>query len=1132
MVRENHTDRWLHSAAASTKTGRRIAGLWTGRGKILNVALAVLVSVIGATRAHAVEGTWSYAVQVSAVGSESPNKITLSWPTDTVPNYTSPTPSSFNVYRKAVTDTSWTLLTTTPLAGTATSYEDANGIAVGTAYDYKVVKAYSGANGYGYVRAGIKVPLVEARGKVLLITGLTATEESSLATELARLVDDLVGDGWIVARQNFLPTDSVANVKTYITNAYNADPTNVKAVFLLGRVPVPYSGLWTSDAGNRAPDGHYAPDDHSGAWPADVYYGVIGGSWTDTGASINAKAYPEGGTNSSGAPGRLSNVPGDGKFDQKQIPAPVVLQVGRVDFTGMVGQDSWDPPNQLSFPSPTELLRRYLNKEHAYRQGQIAIQRRAIVYDGLGVRQGEAMAASGFRSFAPIVGAAQVRNLMSETNDTQGTWYPIVSSSGGDYLLSWIGGSGSSYGVNGPGSPRTGDVQTIHRDVVNGDVRTAFNLMLGSWFGDWDQPNDFMRAFLATPTYGLAAMWSGRPHWFLHPLGLGETLGFCTQLTQNNTTGYENQVNNYANNVHIALMGDPTLRLFPVAPPTAVTVSSGSGNAVVSWTASTEPTLAGYHVYRASSSAGPFTRVTTSLVTGTSFTHTGAPSGAATYLVRAVKLETTASGTYYNPSQGAFWSGTIGGGDTTPPTVQSLTISASTSSTLTYQLTFSESVTGVNSGDFATATTGAASASVGTVSGSGASYTIVVNYSGGSGTVRLDLNASGTGIADAANNPLSGGANGQTYTINSGTWQTSDIGAVGAAGSYSEASGVFTVDGSGADIWGAADEFRFVYQQKSGDGTIIARVTAVENTDGWAKAGIMIRDSLSANAPHAMMLVGPANNSGLAYRSTSGGSTTFTSGAWSWLPTWIKLVRSGNTFTGYQSQDGSTWSQVGSITISLAANAYVGLAVTSHNDGTLCTATLDNVSLDFASQPSGWSQADVGAVAAAGSYSEASGVFTVDGSGADIWDTADEFHYVYKQKSGDGTFTARVTAVENTHGWAKAGIMIRDSLNANAPHAMMLMGPANNSGLAYRSTSGGTTTFASGAWSWLPTWIRVVRSGNTFTGYQSQDGTTWTQVGSVTITLAANAYVGLAVTSHNDGTLCTATIDNLAGDWP
>jgi hypothetical protein len=137
-------------------------------------------------------------------------------------------------------------------------------------------------------------------------------------------------------------------------------------------------------------------------------------------------------------------------------------------------------------------------------------------------------------------------------------------------------------------------------------------------------------------------------------MGLGETLGFGTRLTQNNGGNglYQNEINPAAGQIHIALMGDPTLRLHVVAPPTQLNAVT-TGNAVnLNWTASTDPVL-GYHVYRASSANTAFVRLTTSPVNGNSYIDaTG--GGAGRYMVRAVTLQTSPSGSYYNPSVGAF----------------------------------------------------------------------------------------------------------------------------------------------------------------------------------------------------------------------------------------------------------------------------------------------------------------------------------------------------------------------------------------------------------------------------------------------------------------------------------------------
>src|SRR5207244_1765054 len=161
-----------------------------------------------------------------------------------------------------------------------------------------------------------------------------------------------------------------------------------------------------------------------------------------------------------------------------------------------------------------------------------------------------------------------------------------------------------------------------------------------------------------------------------------------------------------------------------------------------------------------------------------------------------------------------------------------------------------------------------------------------------------------------------------------------DIGAVGAAGSARQSSGTFTVDGSGGDIWGAADEFQFVRKKLSGDGEIKARVASIDNTNTWAKAGVMIRETLTAGAMHASMVLSAGGATACQRRTSTGGSSSSTAGPAATAPRWIRVTRSGSTFTGFVSSDGSSWTQVGTASISMVADVFIGLAVTSHNDGT------------------------------------------------------------------------------------------------------------------------------------------------------------------------------------------------------
>jgi hypothetical protein len=386
------------------------------------------------------------------------------------------------------------------------------------------------------------------------------------------------------------------------------------------------------------------------------------------------------------------------------------------------------------------------------------------------------------------------------------------------------------------------------------------------------------------------------------------------------------------------------------------------------------------------------------------------------------------------------------------------------------------------------------------------------------------VSAVNAGGAESANSTQASATTANLGPLPSG-WSGGDVGSVAAAGSAGYTNGVYTVIGSGADIWNTADESYFVRQQITGDCDIRARVVSLDNTHGSAKAGVMIRESLNANSAHALVNVTPSAGAEFIRRTTTGGSSTATGNAGITAPHWVRLVRSGNTFTAYRSSDGASWTTIGSDTIAMGTTVYAGLVVTSHNDGVLATATVDNVSVT--ALPSPWQTGDIGAVAATGSATQTNGTFTVNGSGADIWDSADEFRYVYQTASGDCEMVARVAAVTNTNSWAKAGVMIRESLNANSSHALVAVTPGNGVSFQRRGSTGGASSDTNNSGLGAPYWVRIVRSGSTFTAYRSADGTNWTTIGSQTISMSSTVYIGLAVTSHADGTLCPATFNNV-----
>ncbi|MFM7245332.1 MAG: fibronectin type III domain-containing protein, partial [Planctomycetaceae bacterium] len=656
----------------------------------------------------------------------------------------------------------------------------------------------------------------------------------------------------------------------------------------------------------------------------------------------------------------------------------------------------------------------------------------------------------------------------------------------------------------------------------------------------------------------------------------------------------------------------------------------------------------------------------------------------------------------------------------------------------------------------------------------------------GSGTWYVSVSSHGNygdlGMYDLSVNDLPAG------------WASADIGNVGVLGDADHAAGGFTVAGAGAAVGGTSDAFRFAWQKLTGDGSIVARVTGNQNTSGWAKAGVEIRESLAANSKHVALVTTATQVVQLISRATTGGSSATVSGAAAaFAPTWVRLVRVGNVITASRSADGASWTIVGTVTVAMGATVSIGLLSSANTTALVNQATFTNVSLTgtinaaetvnalpapagvavrqgggasfvvswqpvagatgyvieradngvdftsvftaassatswtntglagamryfyrvrtsdasgrsapsaivsginrpspvteaavtslsnsqlvlnwietsgetgyrierstdnttftqlatvgvnvpsytatgltagtqywfrispmsgsgdgnpvvitgstsgfqavsdlaFASKastaiglewtaipgatgyrierstngttfttlstaaagtttyvdtsvavlgkyyyrvvslsgsteanpsqtiftaapaavalPKPWTAADVGDVAGEGATGLQSGKFILIGSGTAIGGAADSFRFTQQALVGDGSIVARVAAVENTGGWAKAAVMIRESADVNARQAVMVVSATNGIAWQYRQNVGGSGVVVAGPTTQAaPAWIRVARAGNRFTGAWSADGITWSEVGSITIPMGASALVGLASTS-------------------
>jgi hypothetical protein len=561
----------------------------------------------------------SAAVELRATVSPAVPRVTLHW---------NPSPYSVTgqtVSRRIAGTTAWEF--NTVLAPSAVSWSDSTA-ANQTLYEYRVERVHSsplGAVAEGWIWAGSEVPAVENRGRVIL--AVDATMASPLEAELDRLGRDLEGDGWEVLRTDVPRTATPAQARDAIRGWYALDPARTRAVLLVGRIPVAYSG-------QICPDGHWDPppkDHHRGAWPTDAYYGDMDGVWTDS--IVNYTVANMDGT-------RNHNVPGDGKFDVSLLVGEHLpeMAVGRIDLSNLGGISGG--------LSETELLRRYLDRLHAFRHRQgnfAALGQRALVDDNtFGPEFGFPAAVSGWTSGVALFGPS---------NTVAGDWVPALLDQ--DHLVAYGFGPGTFTGAEGVGSSA---------DFRDTRCRAVFNLLFGSFFGDWDSTDNYLRAPLASraDSSGLVSLWSGVPAWRLFPLAAGGTMvdayrHVVREVNQPNGP-FPPTDESWTNpdQCHLAIMGDPTLRSHPPKP--VVSVNAGVSGSVVtlSWSnPAGESNRLGCRVYRSTEVHGPFLRTGSQTSAGaTTFNDTPPHPGRWYYLVRSVKRETTASASYDNLSQG------------------------------------------------------------------------------------------------------------------------------------------------------------------------------------------------------------------------------------------------------------------------------------------------------------------------------------------------------------------------------------------------------------------------------------------------------------------------------------------------
>jgi hypothetical protein len=382
------------------------------------------------------------------------------------------------------------------------------------------------------------------------------------------------------------------------------------------------------------------------------------------------------------------------------------------------------------------------------------------------------------------------------------------------------------------------------------------------------------------------------------------------------------------------------------------------------------------------------------------------------------------------------------------------------------------------------------------------------------------------------------------WTSNSsGSWSARDIGTPTPPGGQTvdPVSGTWMVKGGGTGISGTADQFHFLWQTLTADGGAAAHVTAQTATSPPAAAGVLLRTSLDAASPYYAALVTPGNGIEIQDRATLGAGTTQVVNLAGAAPAYVWAGHTGNTFTTYTSSDGYTWSPVpgSAVTLNLGSGLLAGLAVTAGSSAVANTATMDTVAVSAAPPApvppvpclAPWTCADIGTPAPAGSqaFDPNNGTWTINAGGADITGTADQFRFIQRPLSGDGSIIAHVTSQTNTSSNAKAGLMLRASTDPGAPNYAVLVSPGAGIKVQVRKTQGGSTAKLANPAGTTPAYLKITRSGTILTAYTSADGVTWTLItgSTVTLVLGSAPLQGLAVTSHKAGSLGTVTFDGV-----
>ncbi len=651
------------------------------------------------------------------------------------------------------------------------------------------------------------------------------------------------------------------------------------------------------------------------------------------------------------------------------------------------------------------------------------------------------------------------------------------------------------------------------------------------------------------------------------------------------------------------------------AAPTDFNAAGTTAGVSLEWAPVQDSTLTGYDVYRSSSLTGTYALLNSTPLAATSFTDITALGGA-TYYYKVTAYDSTI-GTQSLATLGeATALVTTKAAPATPANFTATGVAGAIS--LSWSAVSDPTLAGYNvyssssaSGPFSLLNSTPISAT---------SYSDNTTEAGVTNYYQVTAVDASGGLSSSP-----AAASGASLAVT--TLQSVDVGAAPSGSTTIVTPGTaFNVTAGGPGVANNADGFRYIYESQTGNFDVKVQVLSITVAGNYSTAGILARPQLTTTSPDVYMSASPVNYR-FKERSTIGGMNNIVVGPDTTFPNaWVRLTRVGNLFTGYYSTNGTTWTELSSITLALPTTLDLGLAVASNDTTQTTTAQLRNYGKTVAATPPAapanltaagvsnavtlkWtastdpalkgynvyssnsangtytlltpapiaatSYADSTAVAGVATYyrvtavdsvtglestaatasatalfsnaltsadigaspagstafNATTGAYTVVAGGPGVTGNADGLRYLYTTQTGNFDVELRVSSITVAGNYSTAGIMARSSLDVGSPDVYMSASPANYR-FKYRTAENATTTIESaGSVAYPNVWVRLQRIGNVFDGYYSSNGTSWTLMSTVTAALPATVDLGIAVASNVSTETTTAVVENY-GDTP